>query len=306
VALQAPSRNALLMRVTDDARSSRQLPLHESLASLSSVPKQLEQNYAAELASQRDAWERKPALRSVYRSWYERIQSELAPNGPTVEIGGGSGNFKQFMPETVSTDIIAAGPWLDALIDARRLPFADASVGNIVMADVLHHLQRPFDFLRDARRALRPGGRLVLLEPAATPWARLVLGLFHHEPVDLSQDLFAEDGTPEPLNDDLMFANQAFATLLFVKHPQQTMQRLPGFKLRSVEHSDFVVYPATGGFSYYCLVPKAAAEPLQRLEGKLVGRTGKLTGMRVLIVLERDDEEPEAAPTPASVPPRTG
>ena len=250
------------------------------------MPKQRLTDYEDELEAQRSAWERKPALRSVYRSWYSRIVERLAPTGPTVEIGGGSGNFKEFFPDAISTDVIAAGPWLDCLVDARQLPFASSSVGNFVMADVLHHLPRPFDFLRDAQRALRPGGRLIILEPAATPWSRLVLGLFHHEPVDLDQDVFAEDGTPPPANDGYTFANQAFGSLLFVRDPQETLTRVPGLTLRSVDRSDFVVYPATGGFSYFCLVPERFAEPLQRLEGRIVRRTGKLTAMRLLIVLE--------------------
>lgn len=252
------------------------------------MPKQRLSNYEDELAAQRLAWERKPALRSVYRSWYSRIVEQLAPVGPTVEIGGGSGNFKEFHPDAIATDVIPAGPWLDCLVDARQLPFAASSVGNFVMADVLHHLPRPFDFLRDARRALRPGGRLIILEPAATPWSRLVLGLFHHEPVDLDQDVFGEDGTPPPANDGYTFANQAFGSLLFVRDPQETLERVPGLRLRSIDQSDFVVYPATGGFSYFCLVPERFAEPLQRLESRIVRRTGKLTAMRLLIVLERE------------------
>jgi SAM-dependent methyltransferase len=254
------------------------------------VPKQRALNYQDELEHQRRAWERKPALRSVYRTWFARIRAELAPVGPTVEIGAGSGNFKEFLPEVIATDVFDNGPWLDVLADARRLPFGDGDVGNVVMADAIHHMPRPLDVLREVRRVLRPGGRVVILEPAATPWARLVLRLFHHEPVDLHQDVFAEDGSPEPANEGFSFANQAFATLLFVDNPHETLQRVEGLELKSVQRSDFIVYPATGGFSYFCLVPANLAEPLQRAETRLLSRTTKLTAMRLLIVLERSGE----------------
>ena len=261
-------------------------------ASVLLMPKTRALNYADELEAQKAAWDRKPALRSVYHSWYERIRNSLSPVGATVEIGAGSSNFTEFYPEVIATDVINAGKWLNCLADARDLPFGENSLGNIVMVDALHHLPRPFELLRDATSALQPGGRLILLEPAATPWARLVLGLFHHEPVDLKQDVFGEDGTPPPANEGFTFANQAFADLLFVRSPGETLRRVPGLNLVKVERSDFVVYPATGGLSYFCLVPARLASGLQRLEAKLVRRTGKLTAMRLLVVLEKQADEP--------------
>ena len=98
------------------------------------MPKQIFPSYEDELEAQRSAWERKPALRIVYRSWYARIVEQLATTGPTVEIGGGSGNFKEYFPDAISTDVIPAGSWLDCLLDARELPFAASSVGNLALA----------------------------------------------------------------------------------------------------------------------------------------------------------------------------
>jgi SAM-dependent methyltransferase len=247
-------------------------------------------DYTAELAYQRDVWRKKLALRAVYQSWYSRIIGLLSNHRPVVEIGSGCGNFKESFPDVIATDAINAGPWIDRVVDARNLPFDDKEVGNFVMVDVLHHLPRPLSFLRNAAKALQPGGRIVLLEPAATPWARLVYGIFHHEPIDLSQDLFAEDGTPEPANEGFTFANQAIATLLFVREPRETMARLPSLKLSVVEHSDFVVYPATGGYSYLNLMPSAIVRPLCRVERFLTSKTSNVTGMRLLIVLEREED----------------
>ena len=89
-----------------------------------------------------------------------------------------------------------------------------------------------------------------------------------------------------------MFANQAFATLLFVDAPEETERRVPGLTITSVQRSDMIVYPATGGFSYFCLVPARLASPLQRLEDRIVSRTGTHTAMRLLIVLERSHDRP--------------
>jgi SAM-dependent methyltransferase len=253
------------------------------------MPKEPFEDYRDELAHQRSVWKRKASLRAVYTAWFDRIVESLAPLAPTVELGSGSGNFKEHYPQVIATDALDVGGWIDRTIDARSLPFESGEVGNIVMIDVLHHLPRPIDFLRSASRVLAVGGRIVMLEPAGTPWARFVLGLFHHEPVDFDHDLFAEDGTPEPANENFAFANQAIASLLFVRNADETFRRIPTLAPITIEHSDFVVYPATGGFSYFNFVPERAVSALLGLEARLMAPTVATTGMRLFVVLERTD-----------------
>src|SRR5258708_5132082 len=106
-------------------------------------------------------WERKPVLRAIYHDYYQRIVSHTEP-GRTLEIGGGSGNLKQYMPDVVSTDILP-GSWLDARADAQRLPFRDGTFDNIVLVDVLHHIERPAEFFGESCRVLRRGGRIVMV-----------------------------------------------------------------------------------------------------------------------------------------------
>ncbi|MCK6471163.1 MAG: class I SAM-dependent methyltransferase [Planctomycetes bacterium] len=245
-------------------------------------------DYRDELAAQQKTWARKGSIRNLYARWYARIVAHLSPARPAVEIGAGVGNFKAFFPETVATDAIKGGDWIDQTVDARKLPYEPGSVGNFVLIDCLHHLPRPLNFLRAAARALKPGGRIVILDPAGTPWARLILGLFHHEPIDLTQDVFAEDGQPEPKNEGFTFTNQGLATLLFVRGLPETLKRVPELALVSVEHSDFLVWPATGGFSYFGLLPAFLVPPLHAVERVLTWPFASwLTGMRLLVVLER-------------------
>jgi SAM-dependent methyltransferase len=47
---------------------------------------------------------------------------------------------------------------------ATALPLADGSLDMIYAAHVLHHVAAPGDLLRQARRCLRPGGTLLLVE----------------------------------------------------------------------------------------------------------------------------------------------
>src|SRR5258705_7683076 len=47
-------------------------------------------------------------------------------------------------------------------LDAQGIPFRDASFDTVIMFEAMYYLARPGDCLRECRRVLRPGGRLVL------------------------------------------------------------------------------------------------------------------------------------------------
>lgn len=231
----------------------------------------------------REAWARKPSLRRVYTDLYRRIDKRRIP-GLTVEIGGGSGNFKAFAPDTISTDIVAA-PWLDAVADAARLPLADGSVANIVLFDVLHHIEYPVRFLDEAARVLQPGGRIIFSEPAITPFSNLFYTHLHPEPVDMKADPFAV-GEPDPARDPFD-ANQAIPTLMFRRQQDRFAERLPSLRIQEYRLTSLLAYPMTGGFQPWTLIPGFLVPPLLWLERILLPVLGPLMAFRILSVIER-------------------
>jgi SAM-dependent methyltransferase len=245
-------------------------------------------DYLKEVLFQRGVWERKAVLRKLYCHWYQRVVRSLSPLRPVVEIGSGSGNFKEFFPEAVSTDVFQSGPWIDRVMDAHDLQLAEGEAGNIVACDVIHHLQRPLHFLRQAQRAVKTGGRLVLCEPAMSPWSRFVYQRFHHEPFDTGWDLFGLDSTPPDPDPGHTFANMGISEILFWKERARTMSLLPSFRLVESRKFAFVLYPLTGGFGYRSYVPSTGFSTLLKLEDAITGPFADwLTGMRMLVVLEK-------------------
>jgi SAM-dependent methyltransferase len=242
----------------------------------------MERAASDQLADHRSIWERKPVLRLVYDDFYDRIVAACRP-GLTIEIGGGIGNLKRRLTEVVATDIQSA-PWLDCVADAQRLPFADACAANIVMVDVLHHLEFPLVFFREAARVLRPGGRALMVEPAITWGSTAFYRLFHHEPVRTSADVLG-DGNPDPRRDPYD-SNQAIPTLLATRDRDRFHRLCPTLRVASVQWFSIAAYPLSGGFQPWSLIGESAARRVLRIERALEPLLGRLAGFRMLLTVE--------------------
>jgi SAM-dependent methyltransferase len=235
------------------------------------------------LQRNRVLWYRKPAVRAVYADYYRRIVDRCIP-GATLEIGGGTGNLKEYLEGVISTDIVVS-PWLDVAADAQALPFAGETFSNIVAVDVLHHIERPQLFFAEAERVLRPGGRIILIEPAITPLSWAFYHFAHPEPVDMRADPFREG--PRDPNRQPFDANQAIPSLLFTRHPDRMQKRFPSLKVVKSEHISLFVYPLSGGFRSWCLVPAFLVQPLLRLEGVLAPVVGRWMAFRLFTTIEK-------------------
>lgn len=233
--------------------------------------------------SYRAAWEAKPVLRAIYHDLYRRI-AEGCRSGRTLEIGGGSGNLKTLLPQVVSTDI-QESPWLDAVANAQSLPFADGSFDNIVMVDVLHHLGRPKLFFAEAERVLRPGGRVLMIEPGITPISWLFYALLHDEPVRMRVDPLAD--TPLLDENNPWDANQAIPTLLFGGNCKRFEAAFPSFVVRRVQRLSLFAYPLSGGFKSWQLLPTGWVKPLLSFEERIMPLVGRLMAYRMLVVVDR-------------------
>lgn len=237
------------------------------------------------LAEQRRAWESRPLVRRLYTGWYQLIAARLAPvPGPTVEVGSGCGTFKEFMPATIATDVFAT-PWADRIADAERLPFADGELANLVMIDVLHHVQRPAAALAEAERTLAPGGRLIMVEPYCSPLSAFGYRRFHHEPLDLTAD---PDARAVASSDDPFDANIALPTLIFWRRPELLERWAPALRAIERRRLAWLAYPLSGGFTGRRLLPEWLAGAALAIERGLGPVLCPLAAFRCLVVVERD------------------
>lgn len=231
----------------------------------------------------RAVWEQKPVLRTVYNDIFERIAGRCVP-GTTLEIGGGIGNLKERIDDLISSDIQFA-PWLDIAADAQKLPFADGALSNIVMLDVLHHVEFPALLFREASRVLRPGGRIIMAEPGITFGSTLFYRLLHHEPVQMDADPLLE-GLPDR-NRDPYDSNQAIPTLLATSYRNQFHAKFPDLTISETEWFSFVAYPFSGGFKSWSLINEPMARAMLWLEKHAEGPLGRYFGFRLLTVIEK-------------------
>jgi|SRR3989344_4952650 len=93
--------------------------------------------------------------------------------GDCLEVGAGTGEIslalKQAGHRAVATDIspnmvseIEKKGIKAKVCDSETLPFADKSFDTIISSEHIYYLDRPEKFIAEARRVLRPGGRLLI------------------------------------------------------------------------------------------------------------------------------------------------
>ncbi|MEA2281434.1 MAG: hypothetical protein QOK21_2041 [Solirubrobacteraceae bacterium] len=97
-----------------------------------------------------------------------------APGRRLLDVGGGTGNYGRALQDE-GWDVLvldrspamlarAASKGLETReADAQSLPLQDASADAVLMVSMLHHVDDPPRALAEARRVLRPGGRLALM-----------------------------------------------------------------------------------------------------------------------------------------------
>ena len=127
------------------------------------------------------------------RRWMSEEVQDLPNNSPVLEVGCGDASFttdlaKHFSQVTaidISAGQIAENAARFPTITFRQhdvsepFPFDDASFEVVWCSEVLEHLFDPAFALREMRRILKPGGRLLVTVPYHGRFKNILIALFN-------------------------------------------------------------------------------------------------------------------------------
>jgi|GEM_PF-188027 len=230
----------------------------------------------------RDIIRSKPFLKRIYTDFYNRFKKAVKgfPDGALfVELGSGGGFIKDVMPGVVTSDIVDL-EGVDRHFSALNMPLKDASVDAFFMIDVLHHVNDAARFFREVSRCLRPGGKIIMIEPANTLWSRFVHRNFHHEPFDTA------GGWTVGKSGALSGANTALAWIIFYRDRQKFENKFPDLKITQLENHTPLRYIVSGGLSFRQLLPSFTYNVIKGVESLISPFNGCL-GMFLTVQVEK-------------------
>ncbi len=227
----------------------------------------------------------KPLLRAAYLRWYREIVMAYrkieSMSGDVVEIGSGAGFLDQLIPELIKTDVVP-NPFASKIINAMNLDFRDGQLKAIFLVSVLHHIPDPARFLAEAERCLKPGGRLVMIEPNNS-WIERALCkvLDHYEYFDDTIKDWKNKSSNIMTN-----ANLAIPWVIFVRDRVVFERQFPHLRIQNIRHHTFLSYLISGGMVYRSFLPSFAAPLVNGFEDLLTPMM-KILGMSMTIDIEK-------------------
>jgi hypothetical protein len=225
---------------------------------------------------------RKPGLAELYCEWYRLQRYHLAPiEGDVLELGSGAGFIREIIPYAQTSELIEC-KGVDLSLNALDVGDKfNAMLSNLLMVNVFHHICDSMAFLRSASIALRPRGRLIMIEPWLNVWSTICYRLVGHEPLDPQQL-----GWSFPSNDPLFDANQAQPWIVFKRDNDKFLKTFPEFKIITIDPLMPFAYTLSGGHSVSFGISAQAMKVCRSIERKFLDRR---LGMFALIVIEKSE-----------------
>ncbi len=134
-------------------------------------------------------------------SAWNDLKVELAEaHGDVLDVGAGAQPYRPLLPADAryrAIDVAVAGETFGydlpdtEYFEGDHWPVADTSVDVVLATETLEHVPEPSVFLDEARRVLRPGGRIVLTVPFAARWHYIPHDYWRYTPSSLKNLLGA-------------------------------------------------------------------------------------------------------------------
>jgi len=229
--------------------------------------------------------QKKPFLKKLYIDFYTQFKN-LIPEPETkvlVELGSGGGFIKEVIDSVITSDILEL-PNVDKVFSALDMPFEDTSIDAFFMFDVLHHITDPGAFLKEALRCLKPSGKIVMIEPANTLWARFIYKNFHHELFDPEAQWELQKLGP------VSHGNGAIPWIIFSRDRRIFEKEFPRLRIVRIRNHTPLRYLLSGGLTLRQLLP-SFMYPIIKATEYILSPLNNLLGMFQTIELEKTATE---------------
>jgi SAM-dependent methyltransferase len=192
----------------------------------------------------------KPFLKAIYQEWYESLAAEVPEgHGGVLELGSGAGFCDEYISGLITSEVFHCST-VQIAVDAQHMPFRDQSLRAIVFTDVLHHLPDVRAFFGEAARCLKPGGKILMIEPWTTSWSKFVYRRLHHEPFRPEAKEWSF-----PTTGPLSGANGALPWIVFVRDRERFESEFPGLVIERIFPFLPFRYLVSGGVSMRSIMP---------------------------------------------------
>ena len=224
---------------------------------------------------------KKAGLNAFYNQCYSFIKENLPEKQNFVlEIGSGGGFLKKIVPQVITSDIIFYTD-IDVKLDAHSLPYPDNLLDGLVLINSFHHLSNVENFLSEASRCLRKGGKVIMVEPYPGYIGYPIYRFIHHEDIDLKTQSWQFESS-SPLGD----ANNGLAWLVFERDIEMFNQKFNKLKIKVFKPCCPTLYWISGGLKDWTLVPSFLVDVVILFDDILI-KLFPRTGSFVNIVLEK-------------------
>lgn len=229
----------------------------------------------------------KPGIHA-YLTWlYKEIEFSLKGNF-ILEVGAGAGLSSNFMSlkKVVRTDYL---PWkipgIQGAIDAQQLPFSDNSFDSAFALDAVHHIPNPGKAISELCRVVRPGGKIVIVEPFVSYLSFFPYKLFHTEKTTWNYSL-PTNGVRE--TEGASDGEQAVLQGMIDRNLQIKGLEIPESKrvFLTIRYISPFSFFATGGLGSPFPTPKSMIDVMIGIERLLPRLLMKLISARQILVID--------------------
>ena len=230
----------------------------------------------------RNIIKKKGFLYKLYLEYYGIFKENIKdiPGGLRIEIGSGGGFLKEVISDVITSDVLEL-PNVDKVFFAEKIPYPDKSVSAFFLLGTLHHIKEPEKFFSEINRCMKPGAKIIMIEPANTLFSRFFFKYIHHEQFDEKKVDWKVDGKGR-LGD----ANLAIPWIIFIRDREKFLKKYPELEIIQIKkHTPFRWF-LSGGLSYRQFVPSASFGLFTSVE-KLLSPFSNTLGSFMTIVLKK-------------------